>query len=603
MKNIFITWHYTTHGIAYCKHILSAFYNRPIKELQKTIDWSGLSQVRLQETFGQKPQKGMVFDEIYYLTANQSVFDRIANRKKYRVNMLRDEVVKNQNTMDVWQALIDREDVTNPKYHPDLDGDIGFVKEFFPDKYELFLSQLWRDMHHYTIEDQLKWFKKYSNAKETYRGKLTACFTKVGNLRDAKEIAQEIKKQMDYIVKKYPRANFYINISLGTSETQVVWHALSQAEYLPQNTRFLQTYDNKDDVTNQRFKNFSIIEVPVRIFDEIKPTLVFKNAKSNKRKIANLKMKHYVRHGGFSILILGERGIGKSVLAKEYTDPIEKFVSVNCASFDDDSKAESELFGYEKGAFTGADKEKKGLFEEAKNGILFLDEVHCLSKRVQSKLMKALQTDENNCFSIRKVGSNIEAKVKCTVIFATNRTIQELKRDYLYEDFFDRIAQNIIELPSLRETPEDRIEDWKAVWKHMKFGGEVNDPQLMEWLKKLKLYGNFRDLEKIAIACNNYRSYHSELRSLLKKEYGIKNQFEYAKRQFEELQASAEGTKLHPYFTKEESIQQMESHFKKDLSLWLNKEFGSMEKASTYFKEKFERTIEPRTLYKWKNGK
>jgi len=602
MENIYITWHYTTHGLAYLKHVLSQFYLQPDFSFDRPIDWRGLDQAELNEVFDKK-KKGFTFAKIYYLTVEEKVIRKITDRRKYRKNRLTDKVIEEAETQHIWEALFDNDDPTHKDYTPCLQRDLEFVKTKYTQKeYDKFCSQIWRDMQHYSIQDQIKWFLEYSNAKNIYNNKFEECQTKVNNLRDVNNIAKEVKKIVRTIFKNHPKANFYINISLGSSETQVVWHALSQANYLPENCKFLQTYDDKNDST-QSFKKFRINEVPVHIFDELQLEPVFKNPKSKKRLIANLKMEYYIK-SGFIILILGERGTGKSAITEEHKDKKQNFVSVNCASFDDDSKAESALFGYVKGAFTGANKDAIGLFQKANNGILFLDEIHHLSKRVQGKLMKAIQTDENNFFHIRKMGSIREEKIKCTTIFASNRSVDELRDKWLYEDFFDRISQNVIEMPSLRETLKDREQDWKSVWERMKFEPQQapQNTKFLKWLKKLDLHGNFRDLEKIAIYCHNYQNFNADLKDLLKEEHKIRDEFQYAQKEFEKLQSRSK-KQDNPYFSTAKSIHQMEGEFHRELAIWLNQVFGSMEKASDFFQAKFDKTIQPRTLYKWKNGK
>lgn len=600
MENVFITWHYTTHGVAYLKHILSEFYRRTFVLSQQPIKWKDLEQAYLNKEFNEVNKKGFLFDKVYYLTTDFEVFRNISHRSKYRKHMIDDPLIKKEGTKKIWKKLLGRQDIDSPEYKPDFESDLKYVREnFSEEEFQKFYSQLWRDIQHYDIDDQLKWFKEHSNAKNIYGERLVERKTNVKNLRDAKDIAKETRLVLDSIRRKHPNANFYINICLGSSETQVVWHALSEANYLPINCKFLQTYDAKDDDTHIRFKNFYINEVPIRLFDELKPTPVFKDTNSEKRKVANLKMKYFIK-AGFSILILGERGTGKSRLAKEYKDIKQNFVNVNCASFDDDSKAEIELFGYAKGAFRGANDAKDGLFHKANNGVLFLDEIHQLSKRVQEKLMKALQTDEYNFFQIRKVGSSKEDRIKCTVIFATNKSINELRGNLLDEAFFDRIAQNVVDLPSLKETPEDRKQDWKRVWESMKFEEDIPlEKDFIDWLSKLELAGNFRDLQKIAIYFNNYINFDINLKSLLRKD-NIQNELDYVIREFERLQSKkVELT----YFSKEKSTKEMEAEFKKDLAIWANKEFGSMQKAADYFQEEFDETLTSRTLYKWKNGK
>ena len=118
--------------------------------------------------------------------------------------------------------------------------------------------------------------------------------------------------------------------------------------------------------------------------------------------------------------------------------------------------------------------------------------------------MKTLQTDEENRMSIRRLGDTKEIKISCRLIFATNRTIAELKKDLL-PDFYDRIVQHVITIPALRETEEDRVDDWKKIWNNLKFKGNPpvpTDNNLIKWLKSLQLYGNYRDLQKIAIYYN-----------------------------------------------------------------------------------------------------
>ncbi|GHU68659.1 hypothetical protein FACS189413_06090 [Bacteroidia bacterium] len=207
-----------------------------------------------------------------------------------------------------------------------------------------------------------------------------------------------------------------------------------------------------------------------------------------------------------------------------------KIIEADCASFSDDNTAESELFGYKEGTFTGGLKEgKNGLFVEANGGILFLDEIHNLSKLVQSKLMKAIQTDKNDFMYIRKLGSTESTKIKCKLIFATNKTVAEL-RDILLPDFYDRIVQHVVELPPLRYTKEDRETDWENTWKYLfdKIKPMPNVPQeieLLNWLKELKLYGNYRDLQKIVMYYNAFNQFDDETKALIEEQ----SPFEYAK--------------------------------------------------------------------------
>lgn len=327
--------------------------------------------------------------------------------------------------------------------------------------------------------------------------------------------------------------------------------------------------------------------------------------KSKSRDLANEKMQA-LKENPFSMLLIGERGVGKSRLAKVNCDK-EPFKSANCASFADDLMAEAELFGYEEGAFTGATKEVDGLFQEADKGCLFLDEIHHLSKRVQAKLMLALQTDENNMMSVHKLrgkkggdgtkNKNEDKKVTFKLIVATNRTIEELRK-ILLPDFYDRIVQNVIEIPPLRETPEDREDDWKMIWSQMKFAGKIpNEPEFINWLKTLQLYGNFRDLQKIAIYCNDFMT-HIDKDEELKEMIGKKTAFEYAKSEFEKWKSPPpeqpeDGIDIKIDTHKTAKDFRNEFYFK--LYEWAVGKYGDIEKAAKQL------GVSPRNMYNWRD--
>jgi len=219
-------------------------------------------------------------------------------------------------------------------------------------------------------------------------------------------------------------------------------------------------------------------------------------------------LEHYLKNPGrFSILILGERGIGKTKWVKEIAEEKlkVKLVTANCASFSDDTMAESELFGHTKGAFTGAIAEKKGLFKEADNGILFLDEVHNLSPRVQEKVMTALQTESSGKnkgkFCIRRLGDNEATYVAVRPVFASNLKLSELKKKIL-PDLYDRISQLVVEFPSIHESKLDVFKEFKQVWEAMQFKKHNDCPctsDFIKWLKRISLEGNYRTLQSIAI--------------------------------------------------------------------------------------------------------
>ncbi len=155
-----------------------------------------------------------------------------------------------------------------------------------------------------------------------------------------------------------------------------------------------------------------------------------------------------------SVLILGESGTGKELLA-EYIHSrsgrsAAKLVKVNCAAIPNEL-IESELFGYEKGAFTDAVRDKFGYFERADGGTLFLDEVGELSSEAQSKLLRVLQDGR-----FQRVGGSADVKIDVRVVAATNRNLlSEVNNGNFRQDLYYRLAVLPLELPPLRERPED----------------------------------------------------------------------------------------------------------------------------------------------------
>jgi DNA-binding NtrC family response regulator len=201
-----------------------------------------------------------------------------------------------------------------------------------------------------------------------------------------------------------------------------------------------------------------------------------------------------------TVLLMGESGTGKELAARaiHWNGPrrARPFVAVNCAAIPD-TLLESELFGHEKGAFTGADRRRRGLFAEASGGTLFLDEIADMSLALQAKLLRALQDK-----IVRPVGGNEETRLDVRVISATNRDVASRVRDGTFrEDLYYRLAVIPIRLPSLRE----RTEDIPLLAQHFlqRAAAGLGKPALrftedaMDWLVKQAWPGNVRQLENV----------------------------------------------------------------------------------------------------------
>lgn len=157
---------------------------------------------------------------------------------------------------------------------------------------------------------------------------------------------------------------------------------------------------------------------------------------------------------GSTVLIYGETGTGKELVAQAIHAADSRrpgpFVALNCAVLHD-SLLESELFGHERGSFTGADKRKKGRFEHANNGTLFLDEVGDVSPAMQAKLLRVLQSG-----TFERVGGTETLKVDVRIVAASNKRLEEeVKAGRFRADLFYRLNVIRIDLPPLRERPED----------------------------------------------------------------------------------------------------------------------------------------------------
>ncbi|WP_417784545.1 sigma-54-dependent transcriptional regulator [Tenacibaculum sp.] len=207
-----------------------------------------------------------------------------------------------------------------------------------------------------------------------------------------------------------------------------------------------------------------------------------------------------VKNNKATVSIRGESGTGKELVARaiHYEGKFAKgpYIAVNCGAIPE-NLLESELFGYIKGAFTGADSNRNGFFQAANGGTIFLDEIGNASLNVQSKLLRALQEKE-----VVKVGAQKAEKIDVRIIAATNNNLKEMiQKGTFREDLFYRLTVVEIEVPPLRERKEDIS---MLVEKFLfKYGVEYKDrfvkisPKALVILQRYNWPGNIRELENI----------------------------------------------------------------------------------------------------------
>ena len=213
---------------------------------------------------------------------------------------------------------------------------------------------------------------------------------------------------------------------------------------------------------------------------------------------------------GVSVLLTGETGTGKEVVAKYIpqtgTRSKKPFMPINCAAFQE-TMIESELFGYEAGAFTGAEKRKAGLMEVADTGILFLDEISSMSLDMQSKLLRALEERE-----IRRVGGQKYISVDVQIVAASNRDLRVLIEEGKFrEDLYYRLHVVDLNIPPLRERKED-IPEFVGFFlreKNAQMGMNIKNisNSAMDALQEYDWPGNIRELrnaiERAILFCDD----------------------------------------------------------------------------------------------------
>ncbi len=235
--------------------------------------------------------------------------------------------------------------------------------------------------------------------------------------------------------------------------------------------------------------------------DKAPPDIRFKNIIGESEQMQHLfkNMSRIIHRGVTQVLITGETGTGKSLIARALHQhgarAKQPFVAINCGAIPD-TLIESELFGHEKGAFTDAVTEKKGLFEVAHRGVLFLDEIGDMPIQTQSKLLHVLEERE-----IRRIGGTESLKVDVCVLAATNKNLVEAVQNSAFrEDLYFRLNVIPLHVPPLRERPDEvpQLVNFFIQKFSTEYAGAPTKkvtPQAMSALRRYQWPGNIRQLE------------------------------------------------------------------------------------------------------------
>lgn len=387
-----------------------------------------------------------------------------------------------------------------------LNQDLGKIDEEKPENWNL-LSYINLLQNNY--KQSLYWAQKYAD--------------KIGNKRYDSLFFNYSLLRADLANKNVNAAEYFLNLKLKLENDSIFddffWFRIY---HLKKNNKLAQYYfdkfsHNADTLDlNRRFdielklspeisltdlRNYSqkrTFNVSSRSApDKTKTNQVINNAIIGESKIIqNIKnlIKQYAMINK-TTLIVGETGTGKELVAKALWQEShlsnQPFLPINCGAISD-HLLQSEIFGHKKGSFTGAIQDHRGIFEQAKDGVVFLDEIGEISPQMQISLLRILESGE-----YRPVGSNEIKKIKCKIIAATNRNLENhVKNGFFREDLRFRLERLVIEVPPLR----NRVEDIPNLVHY--FLNELNqnlpnitfEKHALNHLKNLPWLGNIREL-------------------------------------------------------------------------------------------------------------
>lgn len=295
----------------------------------------------------------------------------------------------------------------------------------------------------------------------------------------------------------YPTTEVIVITAFGTIESGVKAMKMGAFDYITkpfENNEFL-------SLVESAIENKITREIKKQYYQKVTRKNEFQNIIADSKAMKHvLNLVSYIASTDSTILIYGESGTGKELVAKAIhansTRGDKPLITVNCGSLPE-NLLESELFGHVRGSFTGAIRDKKGLFEEADHGTLFLDEIGEISPQMQVKLLRVLQENE-----IRRVGDNSSVKVNVRIIAATNKNLEEeIEKKNFREDLYYRLNVIPIHMPALR----DRKDEIPTLVNHFlrKFATKLGkplpiiSPSAMSHLMNYHWPGNVRELENM----------------------------------------------------------------------------------------------------------
>ncbi len=393
-------------------------------------------------------------------------------------------------------------------------------------------------------------------------------------------IYEALRKLLLEIEAKYRDGGFciHVNVSPGTPQMHVVWLMLNSGGFFPAGTRLWATQwlpEQKVTILNEvEFKPKTYLG---EIFEQKyqrkqQEASIHSPKEGGKYQLAQDRFKRFLVVPNAPVLVLGERGTGKSTMVKRIIEVSKiPFRELVCGTLSHDL-IRAELFGYVKGAFTGADKNKEGLIDQVKNnGVLFLDEIQDLSRESQRLLLQVLQTGQ-----YYPIGATEPRDAEFRIVCASNQPLAVLFGEgRLDADFFDRISRFLVELPPIRECQEDLGNFWESAWAGVSAFEAAPQPPPSEMIvtkiRNLPLPGNFRDLEKIAALLL--------IEKLEKK--SDKEAVEIAIREYQRVESLKQSGALdhHSFFEKGMTLVQMQDSFRVHLWEWALSVYGSSSEA------------------------